>query len=626
MIVKELQLMIMMPIFIGVLIFIIPETMRLLKGIAALIVSALALYFSFAVFKAPAGETGSLIMMAGMHIPGIDKFFMLHLDGLSRLVVLFIGIFGFLYAIYSISYLKRSKHSPNTIDAKTPPNYYSYYLITLGASFGAALADNLILFVTLWGLLGLTLYKLMKGHDEESSATAKKTLILIGASDSILIMGIGLLYVCSKTFSMSGISLVTNSMLRSVAFLSLLIASFTKAGAFPFHTWIPDYAREAPASTSAFLPASLDKLLGIYLLARICIGLFQLTSWATLLLFIVGTFTIISAVMMALIQHNYKRLLGYHAISQVGYMVTGLALGTPLGLAAGLFHMVNNAIYKGGLFLTSGSVEKMTGKEDIGELGGLSKHMPVTFITALVFALSISGIPPLNGFYSKWMIYTGIIQFGAGTGIANKLWMVWLTLTLIGSSLTLASFIKLISGAYLGRRREELVQVREAGFLMWLPQLVLAELCLIFGIFAAKWIIPSLFGFTRVGDPNAFPGLWPAQPVTIMILVAIVIGFVIYWIGTLKVRRVSDSFIGGEKLQTELSYPSLEFYKTIGALRLFQVIYDKARKQWFDLYHIGKEFTLGLSSILSKCHTGILSTYLMWVIFGVAAMLLILVL
>ena len=235
----------------------------------------------------------------------------------------------------------------------------------------------------------------------------------------------------------------------------MLTGSFTKAGAFPFHTWVPDYAKYAPASSSAYLPASLDKLLGIYFLARITTGMFIMNEWLTLLLLSAGVISIITAVMMALVQHNYKRLLGFHAVSQVGYMILGFGLGSMIGVAAGLFHMINNALYKSGLFLSAGCVEYRTGKEDIDDLGGLSKAMPLTFIATLIFAMSISGVPPFNGFASKWMIYQGIIEFGSGTGIANKLWVVWLGLAVLGSALTLASFIKLIGGIFLGRRKPE---------------------------------------------------------------------------------------------------------------------------------------------------------------------------
>ncbi len=608
----DFRWLIMMPIIIGVILFIIPETLKLLKSIIALIVSAVTLYFAISLF---AGANG-IYNMTCLITQVLTQLFTMQVDGLSKLIVLFIGIFGFLYALYSLKYITR---------ASKVISYYSYYLITLGASFGAALADNLLVLVVFWGLLGLTLYKLIQGEAEETTAAAKKTLVLVGASDSLLIMGIGILYLLSGSYSISQISLYTNNSLANIAFLCLLVASFTKAGALPFHTWVPDYVKNAPASSSAFLPASLDKLLGIYLLARICIDIFVLTSWATLLLLIIGSLTIIAAVMMALVQHNYKKLLGYHAVSQVGYMVTGLALGSPLGIAAGLFHMVNHAMYKGGLFLTAGSIEKQTGKDDLEDLSGLSKLMPITFFSALVFAFSISGIPPFNGFYSKWMIYRGIIDFGSGTGIANQLWMVWLVLAVFGSALTLASFVKLIAGAYLGRRNPELVKVKEVSILMWLPQMVLAIACIGFGIFAANLVLPGLFKIAAIGDVSALQGMWQSPTVSVLILISILVGFVIYWIGTLKTSRASDSFIGGEKIQDELSYSPLEFYKTIGSFKILNFIYDKARKKWFDLYDIFKGIVLGFNAIFSNCHTGILSTYAMWIIVGMAILLLILI-
>ncbi|MDO9576365.1 MAG: proton-conducting transporter membrane subunit [Candidatus Cloacimonadales bacterium] len=608
----DFRFMILMPMLIGAALFILPETMKILKSMIALLVSAFAVYLSLKLF----GSENGLYNLQCVAFPALSDSLVMNVDGLSKLIVLFIGIFGFLYALYSMAYVTKEKRLIS---------YYSYFLITLGASFGAALSDNLIAFVFFWGILGLTLYKLIKSHDEASSSAAKKTLVLIGASDSILIMGIGMLFLLSGSYNMSEINLVTNNSLVNIAFLCLLVASLTKAGALPFHTWVPDYVQNAPASSSAFLPASLDKLLGIYFLARICINLFDLTSWATLMLLIIGGITIIAAVMMALVQHNYKKLLGYHAVSQVGYMITGLALGTPLGIAAGLFHMVNNAIYKGGLFLTAGSVEKQTGKNELDELGGLSKLMPITFIAALIFALSISGIPPFNGFYSKWMIYRGIIDFGTGTGIANKLWIVWLMLAIVGSALTLASFIKLIAGTYLGRRNKEFAKVKEVSFLMWFPQILLALACVGFGVFAAKWVIPTLFKIKAIGNPQELTGMWQSQPVSILILVSLIVGFIIYWIGTLKTSRASDSFIGGEKIQDELNYSPLEFYKTISSFKFFKFFYDKAKKKWFDIYNIGKGFVLGLNTIFSACHTGILSTYIMWIVVGAAILLIILI-
>jgi len=496
-------------------------------------------------------------------------------------------------------------------------------MITVGSASGAVLADNLLLFLFFWGLLGITLYKLIYGSNEQSSAAAKKTLILIGASDSIMIVGIAVLWKISGSLSMDGMNITETGPLPAAAFLALLAGSFTKAGAFPFHTWVPDYSANAPASSTAFLPAALDKLLGIYFLARITAGMFELFEWMKLLLLITGSFTIIFAVMMALVQHDYKRLLGYHAVSQVGYMIVGFGLGSAIGVAAGLFHMVNNALYKSGLFLTAGAVEYRTGKTMIEDLGGLSKAMPLTFFASLIFALSISGIPPFNGFASKWMIYQGIIDSGKDPGIAGSLWIIWLAMAVLGSALTLASFIKFIGGIFLGRVSQEARNIREVPALMWIPSLILAIVCILFGVFATKTVIPYLF--MPVSGEFTLSGFWDSTFVSLLVLISIILGGIIYLSLNIKKFRHEDSFIGGERMQDQAGYPAHEFYKTATEFRSLAWIYRKAEEKWFDIYDLSKRFVLWLSHHLSEAHSGVLPAYVLWVFAGLIIMLLIMV-
>jgi formate hydrogenlyase subunit 3/multisubunit Na+/H+ antiporter MnhD subunit len=556
---------------------------------------------------------------SGLSVFGIDllndagRYLSFNCDNLSKLIVLFISLFTVLILVYSLVYIKAGKVG----------NFYPWFLITLGCSYGAVLSDNLLLFLVFWGVLGMSLYKLIPGYDEESSAAAKKTLILIGASDSIMILGIAILWKITGSLSMGGISVPTTNALSIVAFLALLTGSFTKAGAFPFHTWVPDYAKSAPASSSAYLPASLDKLLGIYFLARITNSIFILNEWLTLLLLSIGVISIITAVMMALVQHNYKRLLGFHAVSQVGYMILGFGLGSMIGVAAGLFHMINNALYKSGLFLSAGCVEYRTGKENIDDLGGLSKAMPVTFFASLVFAMSISGVPPFNGFASKWMIYQGIIDFGNGSGIANKLWVLWLGLAVVGSALTLASFVKLIGGIFLSRRKPEFEKVREVPVMMWIPLIILSVLCLFFGVFATNFVVPKLF--MPVSGAFQFTGFWNSSFVSLLVLISIILGIILYLAFTLKKFRTEDSFIGGEKIQDQTSYSTPEFYKTIGEFRFFSWIYRKAEQRWFDIYDLSKQFVLWLSHQFSEAHSGVLTDYIIWTCAGLIVMLLIMI-
>lgn len=616
-----LQLLILIPLLTGLLLFIFPERNSTYKGIFALIISIITCYFTIVLFKAPVqvttiGETirsACLNLFGPVFVENVIRYSTFTVDNLSKLMIVFASSFALLFLLYSIIYIKAQRVS----------NYYSWFLITVGCSYGALLSDNLILFLSFWGILGISLYKLIPGRDENSSATAKKTLILIGASDSIMILGIALLWKLTGSLNMNEISAPQDNILSYTAFIALLIGSFTKAGAFPFHTWVPDFAQNAPASSSALLPASLDKLLGIYFLARLTTSIFVLNDWMRLLLLSLGVITIISAVMMALIQHNYKRLLGFHAVSQVGYMLLGFGLGSFIGIAAGLFHMINHAVYKSGLFLSAGCVEYRTEKDDIDELGGLSKAMPVTFFAFFIFAMSISGVPPLNGFASKWMIYQGIVEFGVGTGLANKLWMLWLGLAVLGSALTLASFIKLIGGIFLGRRIASLEEVKEVPVLMWLPLLVLSVTCIVFGVFATNFIVPKLF--MPVSGEFQFAGFWNSSLVSFLVLVSIVLGILIYLATSLKKFRTEDSFIGGEKIQDQTHFPTPEFYKTISEISLFAWVYKKAEKKWFDIYDLTKQFVLWLSHLFSEAHTGILPGYIIWACAGLIIMLLIMI-
>ena len=610
-----------LPLLVGLLLFIIPEKYRTIKGIAALMISIITLWLTIVIYRSEpqifvpdsSSPISDILSMLQNFIGGNRNYFVFNYDNLSSLIILFISLFAFLVLLYSLIYIKEGRVK----------NYYPYFLITLGCSYGAVLSDNLLLFLFFWGILGITLYKLIYGHNEGSSATAKKTLILIGASDSIMIVGIAIVWKITGSLSMSSISIPATTAISVTAFLALLIGSFTKAGAFPFHTWVPDYAENAPASSSAYLPASLDKLLGIYFLARITTKIFILNEWMTFLLLMIGVITIIAAVMMALIQHNYKRLLGFHAVSQVGYMILGFGLGSMIGIAAGLFHMVNNALYKSGLFLSAGCVEYRTGKDNIDDLGGLSKAMPVTFFASLIFAMSISGVPPFNGFASKWMIYQGIIDFGNGAGLANKLWMVWLGLAVLGSALTLASFIKFIGGIFLSRRKPEFENVREVPVLMWMPLVVLALLCIVLGVFATNLVVPKLF--MPVTGIFQFTGFWNSMYVSFLVLISIILGIIIYLATNIKKFRTDDSFIGGEKIQEQTGYPTPEFYKTVTEFRFFSWIYKKAEANWFDIYDLSKQFVLWVSHQFSEAHTGVLPGYILWVFAGLIIMLLIMI-
>jgi formate hydrogenlyase subunit 3/multisubunit Na+/H+ antiporter MnhD subunit len=284
--------------------------------------------------------------------------------------------------------------------------------------------------------------------------------------------------------------------------------------------------------------------------------------------------------------------------------------------------MFNHALYKSGLFLTAGSVEKSTEKDDLEDLGGLSRMMPLTFITALVCALSISGVPPFNGFASKWIIYQGLIELGNGTVAASRVWIVFLLLAVFGSALTLASFVKFISGIYLGRTRKGLEKAREVSVLMWLPQIIIALICAAFGVFGPTLVVPRLI--VPIAGEFSYRGIWSANTVTWLVIVSLVIGFIIFLLGKPKKFRTTEGFMGGEHIREETAYPSTEFYKTIENFRLFSFFYKNAEKRVFDLYDNTKNLILNINAVFSKAHSGLLPLYTLWVVLGLLAIVVVL--
>ena len=535
----------------------------------------------------------------------IEELF--RVDTLSIFVGGFVCLFSVLTILYSFAFMKGRRGLFR---------YYIYIIFTCLASLGAIFSADLLIFIVFWGFLGLLLYLLIGfGRKENTPYTAKKSFIIIGGTDALMLLGLALVWHISGSLRLDQAAITLTSKEAVIAYLCLAAGAFAKAGAMPFHTWVPDTAEDAPTSVTAFLPASLDKLLGIYFLARVSMDLFKMDQGMNTFLMAVGSLTIVAAVMMALIQHDMKRLLGYHAVSQVGYMVLGIGTGNPIGIAGGLFHMLNHSIYKSCLFFSGGSVEKKTGTTNLEKLGGLARIMPVTFITFLIASFSISGVPPFNGFASKWMVYQGIIETAK---VGDKLWVLWLVAAMFGSALTLASFMKLVHAVFLGQPSPERKEVKgDAPVSMLTTTVILAFLCVIFGVFAIQ--IPlKLFILPSVPGNVGFIGIWGSGLATAFIIAGLVVGLVIYLVGTIMKTRTVEPFAGGERLEEhpDMRVSGVDFYETVRDIGILKAIYNMAARKWFDVYEVGVKFTLGFNKILRYVHNGVLLTYLSWCLLG----------
>jgi NADH:ubiquinone oxidoreductase subunit 5 (subunit L)/multisubunit Na+/H+ antiporter MnhA subunit len=244
--------------------------------------------------------------------------------------------------------------------------------------------------------------------------------------------------------------------------------------------------------------------------------------------------------------------------------------------------------------------------------------MPATFVMALVGAFSISGIPPFNGFFSKWMIYQGLLEKASGLAPGYALWLlVCLVLAVFGSALTLASFMKFLHAVFLGQRRERLAGVKEAPANQWLATGTLALLCVVFGLFARE--IPlRLFVLPAAEEaglaPSAFLGLYSPRLVLFLFALAFLLGLVVFLL-TRKIRY-DEVYLGGNAQAESYRIAGTAFYKEITEMRPFKAFYRQAEAKSFDLYDLGSKATFGISHLLQKAHSGLLQVYVLFILFG----------
>ena len=553
---------ILIPLIAGALAFVLPKSARSARGIFALLVVIVNFLIAIFLFNKKVICT---IPWAGF---GMD--FSLRLNHFSGFIILAASFFSLLVVIYSLGFFK---------DKNNSSKFYMYLLVSLSFVNGAVLANNLIILLFFWEGLLLTLFGMIAMGGRTAFKTATKAFVIVAISDLCLMAGIALTGYLAKTLVISEINLPLGS-LGSLAFILLVIGAVSKAGSMPFHSWIPDAAQDAPLPFMAILPASLEKLLGIYFLTRICLEMFKLNpdSWLSIMLMIVGAITIFLAVMMALVQKNYKKLLSYHAISQVGYMILGIGTALPIGIVGGLFHMLNHALYKSCLFLTAGSVEKQVGTTDLEKLGGLIRKMPLTFVFFAVAALSISGVPPFNGFFSKELVYHAARERG----------IIFYIVAVVGAFLTAASFLKLGHAVFLGKLRQEHKDVKEAPVAMLVPMGILALTCVIFGIFnylPLNNFIQPILG--RRLNGQSFTGL-SGDWVLVFITLVVLLGALVHHL--IAVKRAGSALKAADHIHYAFG---------------LSVFYSWAEKKYFDPYEMGMKLINKIAKILWRIDRGI---------------------
>lgn len=393
-------------------------------------------------------------------------------DQLSLFFGLIVSVTVFLSALYSLEYMSKDD---------TLEKYYVLFLMLSGSVLNLVLTGDLFNMFVMIEVMTFASVALIAFRNKSFGALeASFKYIVIGSIGSTMILlGTVTLYSQFHTLNIAQIAGMMqqgyNNTVVLFAFAAMISGYCVKSYVVPTHVAAPDAYQVAPSSISMAFSGMVNKV-GVYGIIRLLYTLYQTMDLTPvrLLIVLIGTITMLVGVTQALVQHDFKRLLAFHSISQIGYVITAIGLATPLGLTAGLYHAMNHTVFKGLLFLCAGAVLYSAGTTDLDKLGGLAKKMPKTAIVFLIGAFSISGLPPFNGFVSKWFIYQATYEanYAPVTIIA-----------LLVSVMTLASFIKVTQSVFFGQLPKELENVKEVPASMRIPMYILATLCVALGLF-----------------------------------------------------------------------------------------------------------------------------------------------
>jgi NADH-quinone oxidoreductase subunit L len=548
---------------------------------------------------------------------GVTIHLGLIVDSLTAVMLIVVSLVSLMVQIYSQGYMHGD------------PGYHRYFAfmsLFTGSMLALVLADNLLFVYVFWEMVGLCSYLLIGFwfHRPAAADAAKKAFIVTRLGDFGFLAAILLLYFNTGTFDIAELhSLAIAGTLAGTtltwAAIGIFAGAVGKSAQFPLHVWLPD-AMEGPTPVSALIHAATMVAAGVFLVAR-TFPLFSHSVEALTTVAIIGGFTAIFAASMGLVMTDIKRVLAYSTISQLGYMMLGLGAG---GIAIGIFHLFNHAFFKALLFLGAGSVNHATGTFDIREMGGLRKVMPWTYATFLIAALSIAGIWPLSGFWSKDEILAASLQ--------NQ--PVLFALAMITVFMTAFYMFRVVfltfGGEYRGGGAEAHGKPHESPSVMVMPMVVLAILSVVSGF----WNVTGQFGaFMGHGETHSFAqGFFGilAHPLPWLSLIlaglGILLAYAMYSAKWLSVEQVGSMF----KPLYNLFYRKYwfdELYENIIVkLALIKGLF--AGLQGFDTYGVDGAVNgvasgaIATGKAIRKAHTGQLQLYGLFIGIGILAIIL----
>ena len=450
---------------------------------------------------------GAVLDPAGVSVSFATPFsfadFSIMLNGLNGLLLVAINILGFVAWIYGISYFDEYKGMGL--------GAIGFFMNAFIASMNLVLTvDNAFWFLVFFELMSLSSYFLVIIEQKPASIRGG-FLYLVMAHIGFMGIMIGFLIMAAQTGSFEFSTFRAHDfgpILGSVCFVLAFVGFGCKAGMFPFHSWLPQAHPAAPSNVSALMSGGMIKI-GVFGIVKVGLDLLAATGvqlWWGLLILVIGALSSVLGVAYALGEHDIKKLLAYHSVENIGIILLGIGIGfmalamnqpviAGLALMAGLYHVLNHAMFKGLLFLGAGSVLYTMGSRNMEIMGGLVHAMPVTAMCFLIGSLAISAIPPLNGFVSEWFIYQSMFSIAGAATVAVKFFVAFAAVSLaITGALAVTCFVKAYGVTFLGSPRSEVAkQAREVPAPMRFGMVVLAVICVLLGI-GAPWVAPVMQG------------------------------------------------------------------------------------------------------------------------------------
>ena len=454
-------------------------------------------------------DAGTKLFRPGSHIAAFEYLntfsLSFQIDTLSAFFLVAIYAVCLLAALYSYHYMDEPQKG-----FRTAGNYLFFSLLTVSMAL-VVTASNLITFMLSWEIMSLSSFFLVVYNYEarENRKAGYLYFVFTQVGAMFILAAFGLIYAHSGNFGFADAAALTDTA-KIIVFVLAFIGFGSKAGVFPFHVWLPHAHPAASSHISAVMSGVMIKT-GIYGIIRIYIMLDWHISLFGHLVLIAGIISGVLGVVYALGQHDLKRLLAYHSVENIGIILIGIGIGmlgvaagkpvmAVLGFAGGLLHVLNHAIFKSLLFMGAGMVLHKTGTRSIDLLGGLIKKMKVTGTTFLIGSLAISGLPPLNGFVSEFLVYMGGFRGMAldKTSFAMCLLAI-VSLAIIGG-LALACFTKVVGVVFQGEPRSQIAEAAdEKGLSMLVPMLVLAAACIVIGVFPTFFMTMALKAVASMG-------------------------------------------------------------------------------------------------------------------------------